>query len=128
MQIGLKGKQTVIVNNTNTAKTMESGTLDVFATPSMVALMEKTCQFSVAEFLNDNQATVGTAMNIEHTSATPVGLEVTCESELVEIDRRKLVFKVQASDKDGLIGRGDHTRFIIDIDKFLSKADEKKTK
>lgn len=125
MKIGITGKQQVVVDNTNTAKTMESGTLDVFATPSMIALMEKTAQLSVSECLNDNESTVGTALDIEHISATPIGMTVTCVSKLIEIDRRKLVFELEASDECGIIGKGKHTRFIIDKEKFINKTNEK---
>ena len=91
---GIHGEQSVAVTNENTAKTMGSGTLDVFATPALVALAEKTCWMSVAEALDEGCGTVGTKLELEHTAPTPVGMTVTCESELVAVEGRKLVFKV----------------------------------
>ena len=85
---GIHGEQSVAVTNENTAKTMGSGTLDVFATPALVALAEKTCWMSVAEALDEGCGTVGTKLELEHTAPTPVGMTVTCESELVAVEGR----------------------------------------
>ena len=125
LEIGMKGKQEVIADETNSAKTMGSGTLDVFATPAMIALMEQAAYTSVAGELEEGQGTVGTLMNVSHISATPVGMEVTAKSELVKVDGRKLVFHVEAYDERGKIGEGEHERFIIDNEKFQNKADNK---
>ena len=110
----------------NTAKAMGSGTLDVFATPAMVALMESAAYRSVAAELEPGMGTVGTLMNVEHVSATPVGMRVTAESELTEIDGRRLVFTVKALDDAGLIGTGTHERFIVVDEKFVAKAAKKR--
>lgn len=126
LETGIKGTKTVTVNEANTAKTMGSGTLDVFATPALIALMEETCWRSVADQLEDGCGTVGTLLEIKHTAPTPVGMDVTCESELTEVDGRRLVFTVQAHDAKGLVGEGRHERFIINNDKFQSKADAKR--
>ena len=125
MEIGIKGKVETVVNEANTAKFVGSGSLDVFATPNMVGLMEQAAQMSVAPYLEEGQGTVGTRLDISHDAATPLGMKVHAESELVEIDRRKLTFKVAAYDEKGMIGEGMHERFIIDISKFQNKADEK---
>ena len=125
LEIGMKGKQEVIADETNSAKTMGSGTLDVFATPAMIALMEQAAYTSVAGELEEGQGTVGTLMNVSHISATPVGMEVTAKSELLKVDGRKLVFHVEAYDERGKIGEGEHERFIIDNEKFQNKADNK---
>ena len=125
MEIGIKGKVETVVNEANTAKFVGSGSLDVFATPNMVGLMEQAAQMSVAPYLEEGQGTVGTRLDISHDAATPLGMKVHAESELVAIDRRKLTFKVAAYDEKGLIGEGMHERFIIDITKFQNKADEK---
>ena len=125
MQIGITHTLTLTVTEKDSAKTYGSGTLDVFATPAMIALMERTAMESVAEYLAEDEATVGTAVNVQHLSATPIGCTVTCQSELTEIDGRKLTFKVTASDNKGVIGEGIHTRFIIKTEKFLAKASEK---
>lgn len=126
LETGIKGTKTVTVNEANTAKTMGSGTLDVFATPALIALMEETCWRSVADQLEDGCGTVGTLLEIRHTAPTPIGMDVTCESELVEVDGRRLVFTVQAHDAKGLVGEGRHERFIINNDKFQSKANAKR--
>lgn len=102
-----------------------SGRVRVFATPMMISLMEKTATLSVEPHLEPGQSTVGTLVNVAHLAATPLGAKVYAESELVAIDRRKLVFKVAAYDEKGLIGEGTHERFVIDIDRFQSKAENK---
>ena len=109
-----------------TAKTMGSGTLDVFATPALVALAEKTCWMSVAAALDEGCGTVGTRLELEHSAPTPVGMTVTCESELTAVEGRKLVFKVSLHDEKGPVGGGVHERFIINNAKFAAKAESKK--
>ena len=126
LETGIKGTKTVTVNESNTAKTMGSGTLDVFATPALIALMEETCWRSVADQLEDGCGTVGTLLEIRHTAPTPIGMDVTCESELVEVDGRRLVFTVQAHDAKGLVGEGRHERFVIQNEKFQAKANAKR--
>ena len=123
---GVKGTQEIMVTEENTAKVMGSGALDVFATPAMIALMEKTAWESVQPYLEEGSGTVGTLMNVKHVAATPVGMEVTCETKLVEVDRNRLVFEVKAYDAAGVIGEGTHERFIIDNERFLAKAEAKK--
>ena len=125
LETGIKGTKTVTVNESNTAKTMGSGTLDVFATPELIALMEETCWRSVADELDEGCGTVGTLLEIRHTAPTPVGMEVTCESVLTEVDGRRLVFTVQAHDAKGIVGEGKHERFIIQNEKFQEKANAK---
>ena len=126
LETGIKGTKTVTVNEANTAKTMGSGTLDVFATPALIALMEETSWRSVADRLEDGCGTVGTLLEIRHTAPTPIGMDVTCESELVEVDGRRLVFTVQAHDAKGLVGEGRHERFVIQNEKFQAKANAKR--
>lgn len=126
LKTGLKGRQEVTVNEKNTALAMGSGTLQVFATPAMIALMEKTAWESVADALNEGEGTVGTKLDVTHLSATPLGMTVHCESELTAVEGRKLVFHVAAYDEAGLIGEGTHERFIVKNEKFQAKADGKK--
>ena len=126
MEIGIKGRQEVMVTEENSAKTVGSGLLPVFATPAMIALIENTAWQSVAEYLEDGQGTVGTKLDVAHTAATPLGMKVWCESELTEIDRRRLVFTVKVFDEKGQVGEGTHERFIINNEKFLAKAEAKK--
>lgn len=125
LSIGIKGTESVVVTERNTASVMGSGTLPVFATPAMIALIESTASNSVAPFLDEGTSTVGTHLDIAHSSATPVGMEAICETELVEIDRRRLVFKVAVRDAAGEIGSGTHERFVVNDDKFMSKASAK---
>ena len=122
LTIGIKGQAEVLVTEDITARNVGSGTVAVLATPMMIALMEKTCLQSVRPFLEEGQDTVGTRVDVTHSAATPVGMTVRCESELVEIDRRRLVFRVTARDDAGVVGEGMHERFIIDLAKFQAKA------
>jgi len=125
MEIGIKGRIETVVDKTNTAKFAGSGELDVFATPSMVAIMEQAAQSSVAPYLEDGQGTVGTKLCVSHDSATPLGMRVWAESVLTECDGRRLVFEVRAYDEAGLIGQGIHERFIIFNERFLEKVNSK---
>ncbi len=125
MNIGLKGIKKTIVNDTNTAKAVGSGSLSVFGTPCMIALMEASACECINAYLEENQSSVGTMINATHVSATPIGLEVYAESELVEIDGKRLVFNISAFDTKGLIGKAVHERFIINCDKFLERTNSK---
>ena len=122
---GIRGEKTVEVTASNTAEALESGTLPVFATPAMIALIEATASESVAPFLEEGTSTVGTHLDVAHSSATPVGMSATCVTELVEVDRRRLVFSVTVTDVKGEIGSGTHERFVVDNAKFMSKAQSK---
>lgn len=128
LEKGIKGTQTVEVVYENTATAVGSGVLEVFATPCMLALMEKTACDSVIPYLEEGNGTVGTEVNIKHVSATPIGMTVRCESELIEVDGRRLVFTVAAYDDAGLIGEGTHERFIVNNEKFQTKTNNKAVK
>lgn len=125
LSTGIKGRKTTEVTKENTAEAVGSGTLPVFATPAMIALIEATASESVAPFLEEGSSTVGTHLDIAHSSVTPVGMSATCETELVEVDRRRLVFRVVVTDAKGEIGSGTHERFVVDNAKFMSKAESK---
>lgn len=125
LKTGIKGHQEAVVTQEMTAKNVGSGVMDVLATPSMLALMEKTAFMSVSEYLNPGCGTVGTSVNIQHTASTPVGMKITCNSELVEVEGRKLIFSVEAFDEVGPIGKGIHERFIVENEKFQQKTDNK---
>ena len=125
VQTGIKGRCEDSVRAENTASHIGSGTAKVLSTPSMIALMEKTCRTSVKPYLEEGQETVGTRVDISHESASPVGMKIWCDSTLVEIDRRRLTFRVEAYDEKGLIGQGTHERFIIDEKRFQEKAQGK---
>ena len=126
LNTGIKGSASEIVTNEKTAVAVGSGGLSVYATPAMIALMEKSAYESVQSLLEEGSGTVGTLMNIQHISATPVGMKVTAESELIAIEGRKLTFKVTAFDEVGKIGEGIHERFIINNEKFQAKTNSKK--
>ncbi|MCD8145349.1 MAG: thioesterase family protein [Oscillospiraceae bacterium] len=125
LTIGMKGTASVPVTEANSAKTMGSGTLDVFATPAMIALLERTCWVSVQEALEPGWGSVGISLNVEHSAPTPLGMTVTCDSELIEVDGRKLTFRVVLRDEAGEIGSGTHQRFLIQNEKFQAKANRK---
>lgn len=122
MELGIKGHAEVEVVHENTAAAVGSGALEVFSTPSMVALMEKAALSSVQPYLEDGQGTVGTRLEISHLAASPVGAHIRAESELVEIDRRMLSFEVKAYAGDELIGEGRHQRCIILNEHFMEKT------
>ncbi|MBS7273697.1 MAG: thioesterase family protein [Bacteroidales bacterium] len=125
LEPGLKGRQETVVTEDLLARNIGSGLVKVYATAMMIALIEKAAVYSVEPYLEEGQGTVGTHVNVSHCSATPLGMKVWAETELIEIDRRKLVFKVAAYDERGLIGEGLHERFIIDNERFQAKADSK---
>jgi len=121
MKVGLSYTSEVVVSPANSAKHWGSGALDVFATPAMVALMENAAMNAVLHALSEGGDTVGTAVNVNHIKATGMGDTVRATATLKEVDGRKLVFEVTASDSKGEIGNGTHTRFIVDREKFLSR-------
>jgi fluoroacetyl-CoA thioesterase len=126
LEIGIKGTKQLLVNAQNTAKSIGSGTLEVLSTPMMIALMEKTSYELVAPFLESGQGSVGTLVNIKHLAPTPIGEIVTCESTLIQIDGRRLVFSLKVFETEELVGEGIHERFIINEEKFIAKANLKK--
>jgi len=123
--VGLKGRAEAVVNQNNTAQAACSGALPVFGTPFLCALMEEASWKSIAPHLEAGQSTVGTKLNISHDSATPVGMRVWAESEVTEVDGKRLVLKVAAYDEKGLIGQGIHERFIVTDERFLAKTAKK---
>lgn len=128
LETGIKGIQEVKVVYENTATAVGSGVLEVFATPCMIALMEKASCDSVLPYLEEGNGTVGTELNVKHVAATPIGMTVRAESELTEVDGRRLVFRVSAYDDAGLIGEGTHERFIVNNEKFQQKTNQKAAK
>lgn len=118
---GLTGTAETVVRETNTALAMGSGSLHVFATPSMVALMEQAACNAVDPCFNDSETSVGTLVNITHDAATGMGKKVTATATLTAVEGRKLVFDITAADEDKQIGKGTHERFIINKEKFMAK-------
>ena len=121
MKIGDKGTVTVKVTKENCASAIGSGALDVFATPSMIALMENAACEAIKASLQPGESSVGTKVNISHLKASALEDTITATATLTEIDGRRLVFEVVANDSKGIIGEGTHERFIINAEKFLSK-------
>ena len=123
--VGMKGEVATLAEREDTAKEVGSGSLLVYATPCMVALMEGAACEAIQEALSDSQTTVGTELNIQHISATPVGLEVRAEAEVIAVDGKVITFQVKAFDEAGEIGNGIHKRVIVNTQKFLEKAYDK---
>ena len=120
--VGMRGEAFTLAEREDTAKEVGSGDLLVYATPCMVALMEGAACEAVAEALAEGQTTVGTALSIEHISATPVGLEVRAEAEVTAVEGKVITFAVRAFDEAGEIGKGTHSRVVVNSQKFLDKA------
>ena len=120
LHTGLTGTANVTVTEANIAATMKSGSLAVFATPAMCALMEEAACAAVNAHLEEGS--VGISLNITHDRATAMGDSVTATAKLTAVDGRKLTFEVSAADSKGVIGKGTHERFIIDNEKFMAKV------
>ena len=122
---GLKGRADSVVTEQNTAQAACSGALPAFGTPFLCALMEKAAWTSLVPYLEEDQGTVGTKLDISHDSATPLGMKVWAESEVTQVDGKRIVLNVTAYDEKGLIGKGTHERFIIQNERFVQKAQRK---
>lgn len=126
LQAGLTGTAFTTVTGSNTAQTMKSGSLPVFATPSMCALMEEAACAALVGCLDPGMSSVGISLAITHSAPTALGAQVTATAQLIGFEDRKLTFSVEACDEHGLIGKGRHERFIIDSQKFMAKLAELK--
>ena len=122
MEVGIKGYAETTVVFENTAAAVGSGALEVFSTPSMIALMEKAAMDAVNPCLEEGQGTVGIRLEVSHLAATPLGMTVRAEAELVEIEKRMLTFKVSAYAGEELIGEGLHRRAIVLNERFMEKT------
>lgn len=120
--VGMKGEVSTLVEKEDTAAEVGSGSLLVYATPCMVALMEGAACEAIAEAMTDDKTSVGTELSIAHVSATPVGLEVRAEAEVIAVDGKVITFQITAYDEAGKIGEGTHKRVIINSQKFLDKT------
>ncbi len=120
--VGMRGHASTLVEREDTAYEVGSGSLLVYATPCMAALMEGAACDAIADALKETETSVGTALNIAHISATPVGLEVHAEAEVTEVNGKAITFSLKVSDEVGEIGNGTHTRVIVNSQKFLEKA------
>ena len=122
IQVGQSATATVTVTESNIAKTMKSGSLEVFATPAMCALMEEAAQAAVQSELNDGEGTVGISLSISHDAPSPIGATITATATVTAVEGRKITFDIEASDGVGIIGRGTHERFVINNEKFMAKV------
>lgn len=124
IEVNLTGNASVPVSSANTAATMKSGSLAVFATPAMCALMEEAACAAVAAHLKEDSGTVGISLNITHDRATKLGDTVTATATVTAVEGRKITYTVEACDSKGIIGKGTHERFLIDNEKFMAKVNQ----
>ncbi len=122
LEIGIENSAVITVTEMNTAIAAKSGTLPVFATPFMTALMEQAASELCENAAEKNETTVGTSLSIEHLAASPVGAKITAKAIVTAVEGRKISFVVEAFDNSGLIGKGTHERFVVYKDKFIEKA------
>lgn len=121
LEVGLKHQTIMKVTEGNTAEFIGSGDMAVLATPAMVALMENAAMLAVANHLAEGETTVGSMISTSHLKPSKIGSHVMADAELVEVEGRKLTFKVKAYDGETLIGEGEHIRFVVNREKFLAK-------
>lgn len=121
-----KGTAQLIVNESCTAAALGSGLLRVLATPRLVALMEEAACNALLGMLPEEQTTVGTRIDVSHTSATPIGMRVVAQATLTEADGRAFSFSIEAFDEAGAIGHATHTRFAVHAERFMQKTNTKK--
>ena len=126
IQVGQSATATVTVTESNIAKTMKSGSLEVFATPAMCALMEEAAQTAVQPELNDGEGTVGISLSISHDAPSPMGTTITATAKVTAVEGRKISFNIEASDGVGIIGKGSHERFVINNENFMTKVGARK--
>ena len=126
IEVGIKGRAETVVVQENTAAAVGSGLVPVFATPYMIALMENAAVNALTPHMEEGQGSVGTHLDVSHDAATPIGMKVWAEAELTAVNGKALTFAVTAYDEAGPIGKGTHNRFIITVDRFLAKCEQKK--
>jgi fluoroacetyl-CoA thioesterase len=122
---GLVGELIHTVTESDTAAAYGSGFVPVLSTPHLVALMESAAQSAIAPCLDEGSTAVGTRVDMQHMAATPVGMQVRIRAELLEVDRRRLRFHVEAWDAVEKIGEADHERFVVDRTRFLARVEWK---
>ena len=125
LEPGLVGELTVVVTKEITAAAFSSGLVAAFATPSMVGLMENASVQAIKNTLSPGQTSVGIEVNIKHFAATPIGMKVRARSEVIDVDGRRVTFKVEAWDDKEKIGEGTHQRMVVDEAKFNERFKQK---
>lgn len=128
IKIGLKGIVEITVSEKESANSYGNEGVNVFATPAMVGIMEVAARNAVDSVISEGFSTVGTRLDVKHLAATPVGFKVRAVAELLEVDDKRLVFKVEAYDDIEKIGEGTHERYIIKLDKFMNRVNNKRLK
>lgn len=123
---GISGTVRIVVTLENTAVQIGSGSVEVLASPEMIRLMEMAAVAVIEPYLPAGVTTVGTHLDVSHLAATPVGMEVTAYAELIAVEGRRLTFRVEANDAEGLIGQGSHQRMLIDLARFNAKMETKR--
>lgn len=126
LAIGKTASAQSVVSDANTAVAVGSGSLNVFATPMMVALMEKAACNAIAEFLDLGQTSVGSALDIKHTAASPIHSHIVATAEITAVNGREVVFKISANDSVGEIGSGTHRRVVVDAERFMAKVENRR--
>jgi predicted thioesterase len=125
IEVGLTAEMTHTVAEEESAASYGSGLMPVLSTPHLVALMERTARKAIEPELGPEENNVGIRVDIKHLAATPVGMEIRIRAELLEIDGRRLRFRVEAWDEEEKIGEGYHERFIIDANRFMEGVEKK---
>jgi predicted thioesterase len=127
VQPGTVGTAEAVVDSSNTAVTMKSGEVEVFATPGMVALMEEAAVAALRDRLGEGQTSVGVRLEVSHVAATPLGMKVRAEATVEEVDGRRVVYRVSAFDDAEKIGDGRHERLVVDRERFMGKVKDKES-
>lgn len=120
--VGMKGEAATLVEPEDTAMQVGSGSLRVYATPCMVALMEGAACEALEGALPEEKTSVGIELNIKHLAATPVGMEVRAEAEVTAVEGSIISFNITAYDEAGKIGEGTHKRAVVTTQRFLDKT------
>ena len=122
IEVGMKATVSTLAEREDTALEVGSGSLLVYATPCMVAMMEGAACEAIAQGLSENETTVGIELNIQHLAATPVGMEVRAEATVTTVEGKIITFEVEAFDEAGTIGKGTHKRALVNTQRFLDKT------
>ena len=125
IKVGLVGEASAMVDGTNLASSYAHGAVDLYASPAMVGLMEHAAINAIEHLLPEGSVSVGTHLDVRHLAATPPGLEVRARAELVEVEGRRLAFRVEAFDPVEKIGEGTHERFVVELARLLGRAEGK---
>jgi predicted thioesterase len=126
IRMGLVGEKATAVSKALLATHLGSGSVEVYATPGMIALMEAAAVAAIDPLLPEGQSSVGVALDVKHLAATPPGEEVRARAEVTGVDGRKVTFRVQAWDEHELIGEGTHVRYVVDVDRFVERVQSKR--